>query len=79
MDLFYPLVGFAFVHLLAVASPGPTFLVVARTAAVRVRAARPGAFVVAAKSPTGCGHRRPVASRVTGVSTSGRPNPAMGG
>lgn len=33
MDLVYPLIGFALVHLLAVVSPGPTFLVVARTAA----------------------------------------------
>lgn len=32
MDLFYPLIGLAFVHLLAAASPGPTFLLVTRTA-----------------------------------------------
>jgi threonine/homoserine/homoserine lactone efflux protein len=37
MDLLYPLIGFACVHLLAVASPGPTFLVVARTAATGSR------------------------------------------
>ncbi len=39
MDILYPLIGFAVVHLLAVASPGPTFLVVARTAATGSRAA----------------------------------------
>jgi RhtB (resistance to homoserine/threonine) family protein len=32
VDHAWPLAGFALVHLLAVASPGPTFLVVARTA-----------------------------------------------
>jgi RhtB (resistance to homoserine/threonine) family protein len=44
MDLVYPLIGFAVVHLLAVASPGPTFLLVARTAAGGSR----GAALVAA-------------------------------
>ncbi|HEX2889038.1 LysE family transporter [Vineibacter terrae] len=39
MEILYPLIGFALVHLLAVASPGPTFLVVARTAATGSRAA----------------------------------------
>jgi RhtB (resistance to homoserine/threonine) family protein len=39
MDLVWPLAGFALVHLLAVASPGPTFLVVARTAASGSRCA----------------------------------------
>ncbi|WP_178130408.1 LysE family transporter [Reyranella sp. CPCC 100927] len=39
MEFLYPLIGFALVHLLAVASPGPTFLVVARTAATGSRAA----------------------------------------
>jgi RhtB (resistance to homoserine/threonine) family protein len=44
MDPFYPLIGFAVVHLLAVASPGPTFLLVARTAA---GGSRPAALVAA--------------------------------
>jgi RhtB (resistance to homoserine/threonine) family protein len=44
MDILYPLIGFVCVHLLAVASPGPTFLVVARTAATQSR----GAALVAA-------------------------------
>lgn len=48
MDTLYPLIGFAVVHLLAVASPGPTFLLVARTAASGSRsAALLAAFAVA--------------------------------
>ena len=39
MDLTYGLIGFAIAHLLAVASPGPSFVLVAQVAASRSRAA----------------------------------------
>src|SRR5689334_25417191 len=38
MDLTYGLIGFAIAHILAVASPGPSFVLVAQTAASRSRA-----------------------------------------
>lgn len=44
MDIVYTLIGFFVVHMLAVMSPGPTFLVVARTAAAGSR----GAALIAA-------------------------------
>jgi RhtB (resistance to homoserine/threonine) family protein len=39
MDLTYGLIGFAIAHVLAVASPGPSFVLVAQVAASRSRAA----------------------------------------
>ncbi len=39
MDLTYGLIGFAIAHMLAVASPGPSFVLVAQVAASRSRAA----------------------------------------
>src|SRR5688500_1592683 len=39
MELIYGLIGFAIAHMLAVASPGPSFVLVAQVAASRSRAA----------------------------------------